>query len=775
MSKIEKFAKLPDVYAQPEPSEEELQQHRIVEEIKRKVGQETFTEIFRTQKYSAVKWPTHDKNSPDYYHLSGLNTSSSFNLDASGIELLLAANSFSPLRKNGVIAFALRGCQLRSGNEAQNVSSVELLDVRPNHRDFRCVIGFYFLKTQTFSVFSGSTVPCPKAVYNYARKRGGSKSNLLPTGLYNYYVWRHRDIQPALRLASGNKSSKELEAGSSQTVLRTQNDEVYGTADKWDKSIPVDNVHCSYYTSYNDTLEAKFSSWGCLTVRGSRTGGQWAEFQKVLTSLGSKTQVDLVMLTGKEAAIATEESNAAIDLAALRNGSQGPQVKLLQQKLGVSPGKTDGVFGPETRVRLVEFQQEYNKTEGWGKIADGIYSRKLDEELGWGVFPPRVERTNETATLPPQEIVGLERMETNKMEAAFVDPAHEAVDSNEADELRAINPAEEEDSPSEKSFLEIESFHARGILDPIRFIVIPSDEPQKKGSRFSVKNKDTGEEFYVGKIHTYGSRRGLSRYSSEIKYDRFEAAKDEGLWAHFSWPTIMAESNGNLITINAWDRAHFTWGYYQLAAHTAGDNLILLMRELLTLASAKKYFPDLTLVSGKVHQIISGHTRNLEKEVMVPVSTWKERQIPRFMQYLNPSSKKLENEEVITAAKLIDWARTDPEVLKITASVSMRILKKKARWAASKYDLSGERPELAVWVSDILHHGRGKSSLIRNALSASSYEEKLERLYKIDKHGKFEGRRNTVRDRLSDLTNEDRFKGVKFGEGPLSFDSPLIT
>ena len=32
---------------------------------------------------------------------------------------------------------------------------------------------------------------------------GGDPSNLLPTGLYTSYVWRHKKLRPALRMSTG--------------------------------------------------------------------------------------------------------------------------------------------------------------------------------------------------------------------------------------------------------------------------------------------------------------------------------------------------------------------------------------------------------------------------------------------------------------------------------------------------------------------------------------------------------------------------------------------
>ena len=64
-------------------------------------------------------------------------------------------------------------------------------------------------------------------------------------------------------------------------------------------------------------------------------------------------------------------------------------------------------------------------------------------------------------------------------------------------------------------------------------------------------------------------------------------------WAHVIDATAQCESRGFMNLVNSYDRAKFTFGFYQLAAHTPDDNLILLFRELVALPRGKDYFPEL--------------------------------------------------------------------------------------------------------------------------------------------------------------------------------------
>jgi hypothetical protein len=299
---------------------------------------------------------------------------------------------------------------------------------------------------------------------------------------------------------------------------------------------------------------------------------------------------------------------------------------------------------------------------------------------------------------------------------------------------------------------------------------MPEGEPQESGTRYFVLDEDTGETFFAGKVLKYRSRRGLSRSSTLLEYDRFDSEQQMGAWAHFIWPTVMAESNGRYISINAWDRAHFTWGFYQLAAHTARDNLILLMRELVQLPSAARYFPDLTLVDGKVARKTASGTISLEREQQVTVGDGIETQLPDFMAYLNPSSFRVDEGEVLTAAKFAGWALEDKAMRDATVRVSVAIMKRKIKARAGTFGLIGKRPELAIWISDMFHHGRGSTSQAKAALELPTFDKQLDALSKIDTTGEHAARLESVQRSVQVLLDENRFRDVRFGEGSLSLD-----
>ena len=342
----------------------------------------------------SVYWPSNDENSPDYRHLHSQTAPAEFSLTPADLELLIAANRFQPRGFNDVICIALRGAILAIPHEVERASSIDLVEVRPNHRDFRCTIGFYYRADQKLTLYSGSTVPAPFYMREYYHHQNGiahshpwdhykDGTNLLPCGCYVARVDRHSSIRPALRMAEPHDLTKDAHA----TVLRTTNDLVYGTQDIWDPTIPFDNVHCSYVLNQNNKFEAKFSSAGCLTVRGRKDPShQWKKYQRVLDSLGRGKRCDLMVLTGKETAIATEFRRREIkadapevieSLARFRTGSHGDEVTRMQQNLGI---QGSGYFGYLTKEKLASYQRDNNIP------SDGVYIPELDRALGWNVF-----------------------------------------------------------------------------------------------------------------------------------------------------------------------------------------------------------------------------------------------------------------------------------------------------------------------------------------------------------------------------------------------------
>lgn len=320
-------------------------------------------------------------------------------------------------------------------------------------------------------------------------------------------------------------------------------------------------------------------------------------------------------------------------------------------------------------------------------------------------------------------------------------------------------------------------------IETLHFKIDVPNNPQKTRARWYARVNDE-PKFLIGQTVGYkdgdGPHRGLyqTRVMNEIPalyFDRKKAEAYLGLWAHFIWPTVIAESGtGHHLILNSYDRARFTFGFYQLAAHRPRDNLILLFRELVQLPKARAYFPDLFLKSGRLHRQVGSKSYSLEKVSTVHRPNGKvEKQLVSFMTYLNPDSLKANKEEALTAAKLMHWLVNDADAVRVCEQVAISILKRKVQRYAAAYKLIGRDPRLAIWIADIRHQGRGGKSKIKKALQAPTLKEQLRQLSKVDIYttdspkGRYLSRRKSVQESIDQLMKEGVFDDVVLGDSKL--------
>ncbi len=335
---------------------------------------------------SAVRWVSTYSNNPDYAHLPAAAEGARVRLDADLIETALRLSHSAPFfTADGHLIVAIRGAAIADGaDRAQRQGHVELVEQKPDHRHFRCVIAVYHRDDRQVSAFLGSTVPNRGGVAscaNLLNGHGGRHANLLPVGCYELCVGTHHGtsatVPTVLRLGTGPGPSDALRV----TVLRTANDGVYGTQDLWDPCRPKDNIHPAFRSA-----SAEFSSLGCLTVRGSYANGvhrgTWASFRETGGFAGTQhlgKRYNLLLTTGMElAALSMVGPGDISGLARLSHGSQGEAVKRLQTGLGIA---ADGVFGPGTKVELTR-----REAAASGSSATGNYTLRTETLLKFGVF-----------------------------------------------------------------------------------------------------------------------------------------------------------------------------------------------------------------------------------------------------------------------------------------------------------------------------------------------------------------------------------------------------
>ena len=250
---------------------------------------------------------------------------------------------------------------------------------------------------------------------------------------------------------------------------------------------------------------------------------------------------------------------------------------------------------------------------------------------------------------------------------------------------------------------------------------------RKDGSKWHAKRADIAgaNEFLVGVEVKQPAKNfyGLRVPGSAYYGPKFNPADYVGIidhWAYLLDITAAGESDNRFNLINTYDRARFTFGFYQLAAHTPRDNLILLFRTALLDNDFQQLFPDLKLIGGKVfREAQDGATTDLEEEFYDPSS--EEQQIQRFMTYLNPNRTEIDEQEVLQAARVIWWANESQSGREAQVRVSNSILQRKMSQRYNVwYDLDGRSDTICAIIADIHHQGRGTKTQVRTALASSN-------------------------------------------------------
>jgi len=353
---------------------------------------------FGTFTVADVKWAA-DNVSIDYRHLGEKIDTTPFDFTAANLAKLCEANYFN-VKSNATaprdeVIFALRGCQLADGKESSGgfVASVKLIEAVPDHQQSRCVIGVWKRSKNELAAFSASTVPYWEGMKKQAESPSGKICNLLPTGRYLYTVGTHRATEKEFMIPGAIRQQSDV------AILRTLDDLIFETTDKWDFGNPGDNIHPSRHSKPTD----KFSSEGCLTIPGGGTfmtrkdkhDRLWSEFRKAagLSATSAPENEDgfqfvVVLLTGREARLSTKWAKK--DLTRLRFGSEGADVKTLQLELSgtarKSPktgkyyaGQLDGNFGQATAQAYIEWQKD---TLGF---ADDIVTPAIAKSLAFDI------------------------------------------------------------------------------------------------------------------------------------------------------------------------------------------------------------------------------------------------------------------------------------------------------------------------------------------------------------------------------------------------------
>ncbi|NVJ51265.1 MAG: hypothetical protein HWE11_12820 [Gammaproteobacteria bacterium] len=275
---------------------------------------------------------------------------------------------------------------------------------------------------------------------------------------------------------------------------------------------------------------------------------------------------------------------------------------------------------------------------------------------------------------------------------------------------------------------------------------------QQGKSWFADKSTNNSEPFLVGRETSRAPYIGLYMRAQDYYGPQYRAQDYLSLCDHFAQLLELSgycESQNYFNVINTYDSAKFTFGFYQLGAHTADDNLILLFRRLLQLANAADYFPELALVDGRVHRV-KANGMQTDLEVETASGPRGRRQLQRFMDFLNAERLEHDEQEVLQSARCIHWSNHDAAHRRAQVDIASEILQKKMTSRYQPwYDLDGKSDVVCALIADIHHQGRASKRRVQQALASADVINNL-----ITINAQYQGRIRDLNFKLQSMIAE---------------------
>ncbi|ESU20295.1 hypothetical protein FEDK69T_28080 [Flavobacterium enshiense DK69] len=270
-------------------------------------------------------------------------------------------------------------------------------------------------------------------------------------------------------------------------------------------------------------------------------------------------------------------------------------------------------------------------------------------------------------------------------------------------------------------------------------------------------------KFIIGYRTHFQDNYGLfnTTVAADQVYNPEDYKNEHGFWSYFIYPTAMAESKGSFKCLNTYDRAKFTFGFMQFAAHVPNGDFVHFFKKLLQLPNAKDYFPKLVLQNDRIfYKYSNGTLSQLEDDTSTQA----------LMDYLNPTLKDVENQEQICSARFVHWASNDSEHRKIQTETSLNLFKKNMKNYHERFGLHNAPAKVCLMICDIRHQGRGKNDRIAAALNTNGdYEKAYSNLCTIGDTN-YKTRITTVKNNIAKLTADGLFS-MKYDAGSGEFVS----
>jgi hypothetical protein len=190
-------------------------------------------------------------------------------------------------------------------------------------------------------------------------------------------------------------------------------------------------------------------------------------------------------------------------------------------------------------------------------------------------------------------------------------------------------------------------------------------------------------------------------------------------------PTAQCESKGSFHCLNSYDRAAFTFGFTQSAAHVPDGDFVKLLRGLLALPEAPDYYPYLQLQGGRIVYVRSGQVKPLETANSTAA----------LMEYLNPDPASVGEQERICAARFVHWAQHSAAHRALQVRTAVEVMKSHMKVHAKKLELDDYPDYICHALCDVYHQGRADYATARTIMrSTSDRDAAYERILDLGKN-----------------------------------------
>ena len=263
----------------------------------------------------------------------------------------------------------------------------------------------------------------------------------------------------------------------------------------------------------------------------------------------------------------------------------------------------------------------------------------------------------------------------------------------------------------------------------------------RDGKHFSARPDDAGIFAIGSKVRYLSKKTGVERFglsndsgkfgSDEARKQLYVASDYSNVypfWSDFIEPTAICEGQ-SFISLNTYDRARFTFGFGQFAAHVPDGDFIRWFRDMLQRPEVVDYFPNLEVRNGRIVKV--------EDTKVVPMEDGQSTEPLQL--YFNPTLDDVEDAEVIAAAKLIHWTGNHSNARLLQVQHMINTARRLVKEADNRLGLDGLGADLCCVVMDVRHQGRARFDELQKALLAA---KPFEALLEVGADGEPERRNN---------------------------------